>query len=460
MNTTLSQATQWMQGTLHGADATFRGVSSDTRTLEAGNLFFALRGPNYDGEKFIARAAASGACGAVACDSVEGPLPVIQVADTRRALGAMAAGWRQAMPATVVGLTGSNGKTTLKELVAACLSKAGKTLATRGNLNNDIGLPLTLCELEASHRFAVIEMGANHAGEIAYLSSLAMPEVAIITNAGPAHLEGFGSIEGVARAKGEILQDATSPGWAILNADDRFFPLWTKLAAQDSQIASFGLAQDADFRAVDLHLDSHGSDFTLLIHESKCRFPGGLKLDIRLPLPGRHNVVHACAAAAAAHVLGVKGNLIQEALASAQAVAGRLRPLRGIAGVTLYDDSYNANPASVIAAAEFLAACEGEGWLVLGDMRELGDDAAELHRSVGEAVRQAGVTRLLAAGPLARMAADAFGARGEWFESVEDLVRELKGTVSRDISVLVKGSRSMRMERVVEALQVDAERGC
>src|SRR5690606_13227937 len=218
---------------LRGNDGAFRGISTDTRTLVAGQLFFALRGPNYDGEEFIGRAAAARAAGAVACDAVNGNLPVIKVDNTRRALGALAAEWRRRMPAEVVGLTGSNGKTTLKELIASCLGMSAPTLATRGNLNNDIGVPLMLSEIEPGHKFAVIEMGANHVGEIAYLASLAAPRVAAITNAAPAHLEGFGSIEEVARAKGEILTGPTCPDCAILNADDRFFSFWKKMAVSE-----------------------------------------------------------------------------------------------------------------------------------------------------------------------------------------------------------------------------------
>lgn len=455
MEGTLSQAAEILRGTLHGRDNPFRGVSSDTRTLNAGELFFALRGPNYDGEEFIGRAAAGRAAGAVACDAIDGQLPVIKVTDTRRALGTLAAEWRRKMPVTLIGLTGSNGKTTLKELIAACLSLAGPTLSTRGNLNNDVGVPLTLSEIESRHRFAVIEMGANHTGEIAYLTSLALPQIVVITNAAPAHLEGFGSIEEVARAKGEILQGPSRPEWAILNADDRFFPLWKKLA-WNGQVVSFGFTRGADFRAVDVTATGSGSTFTL----TAPKLPGQNKeLKVALPLAGRHNVIHACAAAAVASVLCVDGESIRRGLESAQPVSGRLRPLTGIAGATVYDDSYNANPASVIAAAEFIAACKGEGWLVLGDMRELGDDAAALHRTVGDAAKQAGVSRLFATGPLSRNTADAFGKNAAWFETVDDLVRELKRVMSPDVNVLVKGSRSTQMERVVHALRNDSVPG-
>ena len=459
MEGTLSQAAEILRGTLHGSDGGFCGISTDTRTLSAGQLFFALRGPNYDGEEFIGRAAAARAAGAVACDAVNGQLPVIEVDNTRRALGALAADWRRRMPARVVGLTGSNGKTTLKELIASCLGMCEPTLATRGNLNNDIGVPLMLSEIETRHRFVVIEMGANHVGEIAYLTSLAAPHVVVITNAAPAHLEGFGSIEEVARAKGEILQGLTCPDWAILNADDRFFSYWKKAA--HSQVASFGFAEGADFRALDVSSTASGSTFTL----AGLQIPGAAKeLRVSLPLAGKHNVAHACAAAAVASVLGVDGQLIKRGLEAATPVSGRLRPLRGIGGVSVYDDSYNANPASVMAAAQFIADCEGEGWLVLGDMRELGNDAQELHRAVGAEAKKAGVRRLFATGPLSRNTVEAFGENAAWFQDTDSLSRELVAALERnrgvELNVLIKGSRSMRMEKVVDALQADSARSC
>ena len=459
---TLSQAAGILHGTLRGNDGAFHGISTDTRTLAAGQLFFALRGPNYDGEEFIGRAAAAKAAGAVACDALNGHLPVIKVDNTRRALGALAADWRQRMPADVVGLTGSNGKTTLKELIASCLGMSAPTLATRGNLNNDIGVPLMLSEIEASHRFVVIEMGANHVGEIAYLTSLAAPRIVVITNAAPAHLEGFGSIEEVARAKGEILQGPTCPDWAILNADDRFFSYWKKAAR--SPTLSFGFAEGADFRALDVSSTASGSTFTL----SGAQIPGPAKeLGIVLPLAGKHNVAHACAAAAVASMLGIDGALIKRGLEAATPVAGRLRPLLGIGGVSVYDDTYNANPASVTAAAEFIAGCEGEAWLVLGDMRELGDDAQELHRAVGEKARRAGVRRLFATGPLSRNTVEAFGADAVWFKDTESLSRALLAELQRKratdpgmLNVLIKGSRSMRMEKVVDSLQPGPVSSC
>lgn len=437
-----------LQGTPSGESARFKGLSTDTRTLREGELFFALQGPNFDGSTFLARAAECGAAGAVVQSRVDTTLPVITVSDTRRALGQLAASWRRRLQVTVIGLTGSNGKTTLKSLIANCLSRVAPTFATRGNLNNDIGLPLMLSELAPEHRYAVLEMGANHAGEIAALTSLAEPEIAVITNAGPAHLEGFGSLDGVANAKGEILAGKVRPRCAVLNADDRYFSLWSTLAA-DIDIVSFGSSEQADVRAVDVQLNDSGSTFKIQMGAADAR-------PVSLRLPGRHNVLHACAAAAVASRLDIDFEIIRQGLESAEPVAGRLQPVPCPGGAILYDDSYNANPASVIAAAEFLVTRPGPSWLVLGDMGELGLDQEALHRQVGAAARAAGVARLLATGPLSRQTVQAYGEHGEWFASVEALVDELTRSATSGVNILVKGSRAAHMERVVDALRADS----
>ena len=400
MTMTLSAAAQSMQGTLTGTDRVFDGVSTDTRTLEPGQLFVALKGPNFDGNSYVEQAMELGAAGAVVSAGVESSLSRIRVPDTRIALGKLGAAWRRQQSAVVIGITGSNGKTTLKELTAACLAQAGPTMATEGNLNNDIGMPLTLTRIEPQHRFAVIEMGANHAGEIGYLTSLAEPDVVAITNAGEAHLEGFGSVKGVSRAKGEILCGKTRPGVAVLNADDQYFDYWKSLVT-DVEVVSFGIDTAADAGAGRIRADSAGSSFEIRIH--------GEPVEIRLALPGLHNVRNACAAAAIATSVGVAPEQIQTALERVRPVSGRLRPLEGMNGSTLFDDSYNANPRSVAAAADFLAGLKGQSWLVLGDMGELGEDSERLHFDVGEAVRQAGVDRLFATGELSRSTAEAFG---------------------------------------------------
>ena len=444
MIATLAQAAASMQGTLHGDDRDFAGVSTDTRTIRDGELFFALQGPNFDGSDYVRAAKEAGAAGAVVRRRVHNNIPQIIVDDTKAALGRFGAAWRNDHDITVVGLTGSNGKTTLKELIAACLSRKAATLATHGNLNNDIGVPLMLARIEESHRYAVLEMGANHAGEIAYLTNLVRPDVVAITNAGAAHLEGFGSIQGVAHGKGEILQGEPRPQVAVLNADDKYFPYWSS-QVEDIRCLSFGFNEAADVRADNIVADSNQTTFTLHAANDS--------VDIALPLVGIHNVRNACAAAAVALALEVGIDDIRAALESVNPVGGRLQPVRGINDATLFDDSYNANPLSVIAAAEFLAGLKGESWLVLGDMKELGDDAEELHREVGEAARASGVNRLFAYGDLAASAAEGFGEHASWYASLDALVDELCAGLTSDINVLVKGSRSMRMERVVDALR-------
>lgn len=445
MNSMLSSAAAAMHGSLLGADRVFDGVSTDTRTISRGQLFFALQGPNFDGEKFIAAAADKGAAGAVVTERANVKLAQIEVADTRLALGELGAAWRQQHTATVVGVTGSNGKTTLKEMIAACLTQAAPTIATAGNLNNDIGLPLMLLRINAAHRFVVLEMGANHAGEIAYLTSLAQPHVVVINNAGTAHLEGFGSIVGVAEGKGEILRGKPRPRCAILNADDKFYEYWCSLV-EDVDVVSFGLANPADVFATAIEPGSDATAFRLHLPTDA--------IDISLPFVGTHNVRNACAAAAVAVALDIATTQIKAGLESLAPVGGRLQPLAGLHGATLYDDSYNANPVSVCAAAEFLSTRPGKKWMVLGDMGELGDEALALHRNVGEALHESGIDRLFAVGPLSRAAVAAFGDGGVWFASVDELIASVGKELGADVSVLVKGSRSARMERVVNAIRV------
>jgi len=449
MESTLAQAAISMRGTLQGTDLKFRGVSTDTRTLKKGELFFALQGPNFDGAAFVEAAAIRQASAAVVPLPVDAEIPVIVVDDTLLALAALAADWRENMPATVIGITGSNGKTTLKEMIASCLALSAETLPTQGNLNNEIGVPLMLARLGREHRYAVIEIGANHAGEIAQLSALVKPKIVAITNAAPAHLEGFGSLEGVAHAKGEILTGNVRPEVVILNADDEFFPYWCSLVP-DVDVISFGLAPQANFRASDVYATEYGSVFTLHMPDSE--------LQIALPLFSAHNVLHACAAAAIAASLDIDEQQIKKGLETAQPVAGRLQPVRSLSGDTLYDDSYNANPVSVVAAAKFIAARPGDSWLVLGDMAELGDDAQMLHASVGRDLKKAGIGHLAATGELCRYMVEAFGDGGLWFATREKLIAHLRASLDGSSNILVKGSRSMCMETVVDALRNQSDK--
>ncbi len=440
---TLAAAAHIMNGTLLGSDQNYVGVSTDTRTLGPGELFFALQGPNFDGGAFVSAASEKNAAAAVLSEVVEVDIPQITVDDTRLALGTLASSWRKRMPAKVIGITGSNGKTTVKAMIATSLASSAETLATRGNLNNDIGLPLMLLNLSEEHHYAVIEMGANHPGEISYLTSLAEPEVVVVTNAAPAHLEGFGDLDGVARAKGEILQGAVSPVFVVLNADDPYFAYWNSLLSGDTVI-SFGVEADASVFAADVEADGDSMSFSLHIHLEE--------IPIRLPLAGLHNVRNACAAAAVLHGLGADSKQIRQGLESVQAVSGRLQAVGRITALTVYDDSYNANPQSVIAAAEFLAAQPGHNWLVLGDMGELGEDEVLLHKAVGRAARRLGIDRILATGALSRNTVKTFGRGGQWYENIDGLIEELQRSATEDTNVLIKGSRFMQMERVVEAL--------
>ena len=447
MNPTLSLAAESMQGILHGADRGFDGVSTDTRTLNSGELFFALTGPNFDGGEFIAKAGKKGAAGAVVGSLIKDDIAQISVDDTRLALGRLGATWRQQHATTVVGVTGSNGKTTLKEMISACLSQAAPTLATAGNLNNDIGMPLMLLRIDSSHRYTVLEMGANHEGEIAYLTSLARPDIVVITNAALAHLEGFGSITGIAHGKGEILQGENRPDFAVLNAEDGFYTYWLSLV-DDIDVLSFGLGEGADIHANRIVSEKGSTNFRLHMPDEV--------FDIALPLVGLHTVRHAGAAAAVATALNVSPEQIRAGLESVRPVAGRLKPVDGLHGATLYDDSYNANPASVEAAGEFLVGLSGTNWLVLGDMFELGERADELHYATGEALQDGRISRLFALGDLSRHTVRGFGDGGEWFDSIETLIARLVGDISEDVNVLIKGSRGMRMERVVDALRAPA----
>jgi UDP-N-acetylmuramoyl-tripeptide--D-alanyl-D-alanine ligase len=447
IRSTLATVAGWLDARLEGGDAEFYGVSTDSRAIEAGMLFIALRGPNHDGHDHVAAAVESGAAAAL----VERPLPVaipqLIVADTRLALGRLAAAWRRELQTPLVAVTGSNGKTTVKEMCAAILSRAGATLATRGNLNNDIGLPLTLLRLTPEHRYGVIEMGANHPGEIAYLTGLTAPQVAIITNAAPAHLEGFGSVEGVARAKGEIFAGLSDNGVAVLNADDAFAPLWQELSAGHRSLR-FGLAKAADVGARGLG-DAHGSELEVLTPLGSFR--------LNLPLPGRHNIMNALAAVSAALALNIDFADIAAGLESLSAVKGRLTTRSGRNGATILDDSYNANPASLRAGLEVLATCSGRRLLALGDMGELGGDAEALHRRVGQEARELGVDGLYATGKLSLAASEAFGEGGHFYEQQQQLIEALLPQLDTEVTVLVKGSRSSRMERVVEALCAEGE---
>jgi UDP-N-acetylmuramoyl-tripeptide--D-alanyl-D-alanine ligase len=451
---TLAGVARDIAGQLQGADASFESVSTDTRTIGPGQLFFALRGERYDAQKFVADAANKGAAGAVVEQFAEVDLSQVAVGDSRLALGSLARKWRQHFDIPVIGITGSNGKTTVKELTASimrvALSEHGDdvVLATTGNLNNDIGLPLTLLGLRDFHQSAVIEMGANHPGEIAVLADIAAVNIAVITNAARAHLEGFGSIEDVAQTKGELLDALAGKDVAILNRDDSFFSDWVARIGS-AQLCTFGLSADADIRAEQVQLVVHDGqpafEFDLIA-------PAG-RVAVSLPLAGQHNVLNALAAAAAALAAGATLDHVQAGLAASRNVPGRLRAFQVSTGATVYDDSYNANPDSVSAAISFLEELSGEPWLVLGDMGELGPDSAALHRGMGELARDAGIRTLFCIGEMSRETAAGFGAGARWFETAEALEKALRPELAEGRNVLIKGSRFMALDQLVRRIE-------
>ncbi|HZC86699.1 MAG TPA: UDP-N-acetylmuramoyl-tripeptide--D-alanyl-D-alanine ligase [Steroidobacteraceae bacterium] len=436
-------------GELRGKDARFTDVVSDSRTLEAGQLFVALAGPNFNGRDFLRAALAAGAAGAVVDARQPVALPQIVVADTQAALTRAAHAWRTAFRGPLIGVAGSNGKTTAKEMTARILAEAGATLATRGNLNNHIGVPLTLLRLTPEHRFAVVEMGANHPGEVAALVELSNPSIGVITNAGAEHLEGFGSLESVARAEGEMVAGLAPTATAVINADDAFAALWRGLTK--ARVVTFGVREPADFAASEVRTELRASGFRT---HFRLHSPAGTAA-VELALGGAHNIANALAAAAAAESAGATLAQIAAGLAAVRAVPGRLQFKRGRSGAWLIDDSYNANPSSVRAAIEVLASLQGRRWLVLGDMAELGEFADEAHADIGEFARAAGIERLYATGALMERAVASFGAGAQWFADAavltQTLSRALEGP-GAEVRILVKGSRFNRLERVVDAL--------
>ncbi|MGD9598917.1 MAG: UDP-N-acetylmuramoyl-tripeptide--D-alanyl-D-alanine ligase [Steroidobacteraceae bacterium] len=433
-------------GRLVGADRAWTGVSTDTRTLATGDLFIALKGPRFDASEFAGVAAAAGAAAVVVPAEQAVPVAQIVVSDTLAALARASAAWRGRFAIPVVGVAGSNGKTTAKEMTAAILGAAGPCLATQGNLNNHIGVPVTLLRLDPAHAFAVIEIGANHPGEVAALAALARPRIGLVTNAGAEHLEGFGSLEGVARAEGELFAALDPAGVAIVNADDAFAGLWRSMTR--ARIVTFGLAEGADFHARDIATEVGPAGFATRF---RLHAPAGAA-GIRLQLAGRHNVANALAAAAAAMAAGASLEHVAAGLATMRAVAGRLDFRTARSGAWLIDDSYNANPASMRAGIDVLADLGGRRWLAIGDMGELGVHAEAAHVDIGRYARERGIERLLATGPLSALAVEAFGAGARWFPDAESLSRELATTLAADVRVLIKGSRMNRLERVVEAL--------
>lgn len=449
----LLDAATAMSATLQGDNVTFSGVSTDSRHIAPGQLFFALVGEKFDGHQYLQDVQAQGAVAAVvvaetAARLPAGTLPLLLVTDTRIALGALAAHWRSRFTLPLIAVTGSNGKTTTKEMIASILHAAfaDAVLVTQGNFNNDIGLPLTLLQMAASHRAAIVELGMNHPGEIAYLARIARPTVAIVTNAQRAHLAGMGSIEAIAAEKGTLYQTLDEPGTAVFNADDVWADLWRAQSA-GRRTLSFGLEKVADVSGL---CQLHGLDNHLRI------FSKDQQIDVALALPGRHNARNALAAAATALAAGLPLSAVREGLSAFRGVKGRLQRKPGMHGALLLDDTYNANPDSVRAGIDVLAATVGKKILILGDMGEIGEMTGQFHDEIGGYAKSQGIDRLFAIGESSVLAAHNFGQGGLHYKKMEDVIEAARGELTADTTVLVKGSRFMRMERVVAALEAAA----
>ena len=449
MNWQLSRIATAVAGRLLGDDLAIRGVSTDTRAIADGQLFVALRGERFDAHAFLPQALASGAAALLVEDeaSVPAGASAIVVADTRVALGRLAAAWRAEFTLPVIAVTGSNGKTTTKEMIAAILRAAhgDAVLATQGNLNNDIGLPLTLLGLYAGHRSAVIEMGMNHPGEIAYLAPLGAPTVAVITNAQRAHLEGMGDLDEVAREKGAIFSGLTDQGVAVINADDAYAAYWRELAAEHT-VRTFAIDHPADVRG-----QARQQGLQQLVHLVS---PEG-EADLALQPPGRHNARNALAAAAACLAAGIPLTAVLTGLQGFAGVKGRLQRRKGKKGAEILDDTYNANPDSVRAGIDVLASTIGKKLLVLGDMGEIGEASGQYHDEIGGYAKSQGVDCLYALGDAAKQAVRNFGEGARHFCNVEKLVAAVEKELGPEVTVLVKGSRFMKMERVADALATE-----
>ncbi|THF32050.1 UDP-N-acetylmuramoyl-tripeptide--D-alanyl-D-alanine ligase [Pseudomonas atacamensis] len=442
---TLSELTNALEARLIGADASFDGVSIDSRAIQPGQLFIALTGPRFDGHDYLNDVAGKGAVAAlVEREVADSALPQLLVKDTRQALGQLGALNRAAFTQPVAAVTGSSGKTTVKEMLASILRTRGPVLATRGNLNNDLGVPLTLIELAPEHTSAVIELGASRLGEIAYTVGLTKPHVAILNNAGTAHVGEFGGPEKIVEAKGEIIEGLAADGIAVLNLDDKAFGIW-KTRAAGRQVLTFALSNtEANFHASDLATDARGCPaFNLHTPEGSER--------VQLNLLGTHNVANALAAAAAAHALGVSLFGIATGLGAVQPVKGRTVAQLAKNGMRVIDDTYNANPTSMCAAVDILAGFSGRTVLVLGDIGELGDWAEQGHRDVGEYARGK-VSALYAVGPNMVHAVNAFGEQAQHFGTQAELIQALAAEQDTNTTILIKGSRSAAMENIVAAL--------
>lgn len=425
------------------ATTEIKGVCIDSRLVEPGHLFIAIKGDRFDGHDFVNEVESKGAIAVVVDHLIEDVhIPQLLVPDTIDALAKIATAHRQTLHCPVIALTGSNGKTTVKEMIASILPLP--SLATKGNLNNHIGAPLSVLQLNETHRYAVFELGANHLGEIAHTVAVVRPDVTLINNIAPAHVAGFGSIEGVARAKGEIHQGLSEHGTAVINDDDAYAHFWDEILINKKTVY-FSAQQGSDVYAQDVRLDDQGrGQFALVL-------PNG-RADIELKVPGLHNVRNALAAAACCYAVGLSIEEIKRGLEQFGGVKGRLTFLNGKNHSMVIDDTYNANLRSVLTALEVLAEREGKKIFVFGDMGELGDWTKQHHQEVGLAARQLGINQLMSCGTHSAFASEAFGVGGQHYSNQDELTQIILKELTSDTTVLVKGSRSSAMEKIVSKL--------
>jgi UDP-N-acetylmuramoyl-tripeptide--D-alanyl-D-alanine ligase len=439
----LSEVAGALNASMRGNDVLIRSVGTDSRSIVKDQLFVAIKGENFDGNAFAQEAIKLGAAAAIVSKTNAQAVPAVLVEDTRLALGNLAHYWRKKFDLPLIAVTGSNGKTTVKEMVTAIINSAnGKVLATRGNLNNDIGMPLTLLNMNKNHTHAVIEMGMNHEGEIRYLTKLAMPSIAVVNNAGTAHIGELGSREAIARAKGEIFEGLADDGIAVINADDEFASYWQSLNTS-RKVITFGFAAHADISA-SYQLQANFSQ----VHLKTPR--GGAEFSLHVL--GLHNVRNALAASAIAVALGISVAEIAKGLAHFSSVKGRLNWFEGINGAAVIDDTYNANPDSMKAAIDVVSSQNTRCLFVMGDMGELGKDSQQMHKEIGAYAKEKGINQLFSFGEKSRLASEAFGQNAQHFDTLESLLEALRSHMKSGVTVLVKGSRFMKMERVVNAI--------
>ena len=439
----VSQAAEILHAKYSGNDAVFLGCSTDTRTIKANELFIALSGEFFDGHNYVKQAKEHGACAVLTEQATDMPIPAIKVKNTRSAMAALARHWRTNFSIPLVAITGSNGKTSVRKMLASILRDQSIVLETHGNFNNDIGLPLTLFRLANTHQYGVVELGANHLGEIAQLTQITQPTMAVITQCAPAHLKGFGSLENIASAKSEIFAGLSDQGTAVINGDDPFADFWLDISQHAQQI-TFGTKVGNHVRATDIKVTTDKSFFQLVS-------PVG-NINLELPLPGKHNVMNALAAAACAIQLNIDLAVIKRALGAVKTSPGRLHISTGVKGCRIIDDTYNANPYSLQVALGVLRKFPGRHWLVLGDMSELGEQAQTLHAQAGEISKQMQIERLYGFGDLAKCSVHAFGAGGVHIEDMQQLAMLLIDELDSDVTILIKGSRLMQMERLLTML--------